>query len=125
MTVDSFDDIKRPGTMFKWGEHEFVSDGVTENELNVIRLSNFVSRDQLYIDPLKEHIADGDVELIDTHTESQVAVPEDELSIVLAFLADDPTLDGHYPKDSRVAAAMLAVENAVPEGSHWFRYRDE
>jgi len=125
MSVDSLDDIAHPGTLFKWGSHRFMNDGVSGDTMNVVRLSDYGSRDELPLDQLEDAIESGTVQLLQTYTEDKVAVPEDELSTVLAFLADDPALDGHKPEDSEVAEAMLAVELTVHESSHWFRYRDE
>lgn len=125
MSVDSFDDIAHPGTLFKWGEHEFMNDGVSGDTLNVVRLGDYGSRDELPLDQLEDAIESGAVTLLWTHTESEIAVPEDELTKVLGFLADDPALDGHYPGDGGVAQAMLTVEQSLPPDAYWFRYRDE
>lgn len=125
MTVDDFSDIKRPGTMFKWGSETFLSDGVTFDELNVIRINNYGSRDHLPVDQLKDAIESGAVQLVQTHTEDEVAVNEDVLVDAMAFLADDPALDCVDPDTGGVGESILAIEEALPADAYHFRFRDE
>lgn len=66
MTVDSFEQIKKPGTLFKWGDVEFMSDGVTNDELKIVRLKNYGARGQLGIDELKDGINDDEIVLLET-----------------------------------------------------------
>lgn len=124
MTVDDIKVLQHPGVLFEVDGYEFVSKGVTRKGVNVIRLDSGAT-DQIERDIVVESIENGDVSLLDTHGESEVAVPEGDLITVLRFFADDPALDGCRPENSDVASAMLAVENQMPEEAYWFRYRDD
>ena len=66
MTVDDFGEIKKPGTLFKWGDTEFMSDGMGRDELNIVRLSNYGDRGKLPITELEDGIENDEVVLLDT-----------------------------------------------------------
>lgn len=126
MTVNDISDIKTPGTMFSADGINFVSDGITQSEMNVIRLDSHASRDAIDLDVLKREIADGNVKLLSTHEqEYQQAVPKEDLLVAMEFLASDPSLDGAYPGESEIATAVQSVEDSLPGGAYDFRYRDE
>lgn len=66
MSVDSIDELRHPGTLFAWGDSEFMTDGIRGDALNVVRLKNYGDRDQLQIDELKDGIEDDEVSLLKT-----------------------------------------------------------
>lgn len=125
MTVDGFPDIAKPGTMFECDGHQFMSDGVGGNELNVVRLDGYGSRDQLAIDGIREQIENGNVKLVDTHTKDEIPVPQEALTVTMKFIAGDPALDGVRLEENIVSQSVKEVEDAMPSGAFNFRYRNE
>lgn len=124
MTVDDISELQQPGVMFRFGEYEFITQGINSGGLDVIRLESG-HNDSLAVDLVEEHIEAGELEFLGTHGETEVAVPEQELIKTMKFFADDPALDTLSLSQDPVADSMLVIEESLPEDAYWFRYRND